>query len=357
MRTPAGDFPVQVVKKAARATWFGGLFCGIALALAACDKQNGTPDWDHPGGKAPQAEAPTPVAEPPTTLIAPAETPAPQPGVPTTAGLRLIAYNVENWLVMDRYVDKRLVRSAPKPEAEKQAAVKLLARHRPDVVGLCEIGEARDLAEIQRMLKSAGIDLPHSHYTGGTDSVRHLALLSKFPIISTAKPAETEFRLQGRTFGINRGILDVTIRAHGKPYRLLGVHLKSKRPTEEADQEEMRIHEARLLRRHVDAILRQDRNARLIVYGDFNDTRATRTMKTVTGGYDDPGYLTAIPFKDARGHAWTHHWAPHDIYSRIDFVMVTRALRPEVDFRGSYIVDDDEWSQASDHRPLVAIFR
>ena len=353
--SPAADCSNRLrTNKVVRATWFGGLLCGIALALTACDKQQETPDWDRPGA-APQVEAPAPAA---VSAPAPDETPAPKPPRSISSdGLRFITYNVENWLVMDRYVDNRLVRSAPKPVAEKVATVKLLARHRPDLIGLCEIGEAGDLAEIQQRLKAAGIDLPHSHYMGGTDAVRHLGLLSKFPITSTAKPAETEFRLQGRTFGINRGILDATIRAHGKSYRLLGVHLKSKRAVEEADQEQMRIHEARLLRRHVDSILRQDPDARLIVYGDFNDTRATRTIKTVTGSYNDPGYLTAIPFKDARGHAWTHHWAPHDIYSRIDFVMVTRALRPEVDFQGSYIVDDDEWSLASDHRPLVAIFR
>jgi endonuclease/exonuclease/phosphatase family metal-dependent hydrolase len=119
----------------------------------------------------------------------------------------------------------------------------------------------------------------------------------------------------------------------------------------------MRIHEAHLLRRHVDSILAADGDARLVVYGDFNDTRPTRAFKTVTGSFNDEGYLTAIPFKDSRGHAWTHHWAPHDIYSRIDFVTVSRALRPELDFRASHIIDDADWDKASDHRAVLAIFK
>jgi endonuclease/exonuclease/phosphatase family metal-dependent hydrolase len=163
--------------------------------------------------------------------------------------------------------------------------------------------------------------------------------------------------LRGQPFAINRGILDATIMAHGKQYRFLGVHLKSKREIEDADQEEIRIHEARLLRRHVDSILKENPDARFIVYGDFNDTRPSKAFKIVTGSYDDPGYLTAIPFKDSRGEAWTHHWAMHDIYSRIDFVTVSRAMRPEVDFRASYLVDEPGWEQASDHRPMVAVFR
>jgi endonuclease/exonuclease/phosphatase family metal-dependent hydrolase len=336
----------------------------LCAGLVACGKKEGTPDWDKPGGEAPKVSSPAPSAAPETPVEpAPAEQPATAIGEtvsppPSAQGsLRFIAYNVENWLTMDRYVDDKLQRDKPKPDSEKKTVVRLLTAHKPDVIGLCEIGTAADLAEIQESLKASGLDLPHSQYVGGTDSVRHLGLLSRFPILSTAKPAETEFRLSGQTFGINRGILDATIGAHGKPYRFIGVHLKSKRPIEEADQEEMRVHEARLLRRHVDAILKEDPQARLIVYGDFNDTRPTRTFKTVTGSYNSPDYLTALPAKDSRGHAWTHHWAPHDIYSRIDFITVSRALRQELDFRASYLIDDPEWDQASDHRPILAIFR
>lgn len=365
--------PATLIKSGGITAWIGQLTASAALALAlvSCDKNAGTPDWNTPdwntpGGDSPavmvpaviEAEAP-PIqsneAEPePTPAVAPA---AEERSTESSGGFRFIAYNVQNWLTMDRYVDRQQLKSSPKPEDEKQAVIQLLADGLPDVIGLCEIGEASDLAEIQASLKAAGIDLPHSHYTGGSDPVRHLGLLSRFPILSTGKPVETDFRLQGRTFSINRGILDATIKVHGKPYRFLGVHFKSKRQTDEADQEEIRIHEARLLRRHVDALLGEDPEARLVVYGDINDTRPTKAFKTVTGSYNDPGYLTALPLKDSRGHAWTHHWAPHDIYSRIDFITVSRALRSEVDFRASHIIDVAEWDKASDHRALVAIFR
>ncbi|MES2440824.1 MAG: endonuclease/exonuclease/phosphatase family protein [Verrucomicrobiota bacterium] len=276
---------------------------------------------------------------------------------PSSEGLRFIAYNVENWLTMDRYVDGKNLKGAPKPESEKQAVVSILTRHSPDVIGLCEIGEATDLAEIQEKLKAAGLDLPHSHYTGGSDPTRHLGLLSRFPITSTAKPAETEYQLAGHTFAINRGILDATIEARGKPYRFLGLHLKSKRDSEQGDQEAIRLNEARLLRRHVDSILKSNENARLVVYGDFNDTRSAPVMKTIAGKYNAPDYLTAIPAKDSRNDAWTHHWALHDVYSRFDFIMVTRGLRSDVDFRAAKIIDDIGWEKASDHRAVMAIFK
>jgi len=335
----------------------GAVFLGcLGLATTGCDQKAGTPEWDASEDVVPAAKQ----KSAPARVYASAnssENPAATESRNTSEGLRFIAYNVENWLTMDRYVDRKLVKNLPKPEAEKQALVKLLANQAPDVIGLCEIGETRDLEEIQSDLKAAGLDLPFTHYVGGSDPVRHQGLLSKFPITSTAKPAETEFKMSGRSFGINRGILDASIVAGGKPYRFIGVHLKSKREVKDVDQEEMRIHEARLLRRHVDSVLQADADARLIVYGDFNDTRPSKAFKSVTGSYNDPGYLTAIPAKDSRGEAWTHYWEPHDIYSRIDFITVSRALRPEVDFRASRIIDDPTWNDASDHRPVLAIFK
>lgn len=349
----------------------GAVFCASLLFWSAsCGKKGSTPDWDTPGGNAPAAEASTPAKPAPAPVperlpvsearpAEPAESVSTDPAGASGEGLRFISYNVENWLTMDRFDEKehKTSKDSPKPDSEKKALIGIIVGNSPDVVGLCEIGDARDFAEIQESLKAAGLDLSHSHYTGGSDPVRHLAILSRFPILSTAKPTETEYQMQGQTYAINRGILDATIEARGKKYRFLGVHLKSKREVDGIDQEEMRVHEARLLRRHVDSILQADAEARLVVYGDFNDTRPTKALKTVTGSYNDPGYLTAIPVKDSRGEAWTHYWAPHDIYSRIDFVHVSRALRPEVDFRASRIIDDANWNDASDHRPLLAIFK
>jgi endonuclease/exonuclease/phosphatase family metal-dependent hydrolase len=67
--------------------------------------------------------------------------------------------------------------------------------------------------------------------------------------------------------------------------------------------------------------------------------------------------ITPIYLKDSQGEAWTHHWSGEDVYSRIDFVMTSATLRRDVDFRESHIIDDNLWSKASDHRPMLAVFR
>jgi endonuclease/exonuclease/phosphatase family metal-dependent hydrolase len=343
-----------------------GLVTTLSAGIISCDR-SGTPDWDRPGGGVAEGEVTS--AEPPVSQ--PAETKPVQAALPAASppalaevrsqqsqdGLRFICYNVRNWLTMDRYVDRRSLKNSPKPDDEKKAVITILARHNPDVVGLCEIGTADDLAEIQQLLKSEGIDLPHSHYAGGSDQTRRLGFLSRFPIVETGKPEKTEFQIQGKMFTWNRGVLDATIDAHGRHYRFLGVHLKSKRDVEEGDQEEIRRSEARLLRRHVDQILEKNPDERLIVYGDFNDTRASVAAKHAVGSYNDPKYLTAIPAVDSAGTRWTHFWALNDIYSRIDFVAVSRGLKPDTRFDDAKILDDPEWEKASDHRALLTVFR
>lgn len=257
---------------------------------------------------------------------------------------------------MDRYVDRKSLKNASKPDSEKNAVINILARHQPDVIGLCEIGTLEDLAEVQSLLKEKGLDLPHSRYVGGSDPVRHLGLLSRFPITSTGAVEESDYQLSGKTFAINRGIMDATVEARGKSYRFVGVHLKSKREVESGDQEAMRRNEAKLLRKHLDGIFKQDTDARLIVYGDFNDTRNSSAFKAATGPYNSPTFLKPLFLKDSVGTSWTQFWSYQDVYSRLDFVTVSKSIEDEVDLKASKVIDDTEWDKASDHRAVLVTF-
>jgi endonuclease/exonuclease/phosphatase family metal-dependent hydrolase len=315
-------------------------FVCILLGLTGCERKRGTPEWTQPA-----AIAPTPA--PPVAASPPAEEPVP---------FRFVAYNLQNWLTQERATDQGLM-PASKPEPSKAAAIGLLASARPDVLGLCEIGDREDLADVQRRLKAAGIDLPHAHFTSGVDSTRRLGLLSKFPILATASPGNLDYRLGGRAFGMQRGILNATIEIAGNPVRFIGVHLKSKRPVPEGDQAEMRLHEAHLLRRHLDTLLAAHPHERLIVYGDFNDTKASDTLKTIQGPFNHPRFLGAIPLADRQGNAWTHAWEAEDLYSRYDWILTSQSLKTRIDSPGCRIVDEPGWREASDHRPVLAVFK
>lgn len=330
----------------------GALFClGLALVSSSCGEERRTQNW---GEEKKQAERePSTSSKPKPRFSKPRSGNEQRSG----AGLRFVSYNVENWLTMERSISGGAREMAPKPESEKKAVIDLIVKQQPDVLGLAEIGNQDDLADIQKRLQAEGLDLPVSHVASGTDPVRRLGLLSRFQIEATAKPKATTFELQGRTYGINRGILDVTIEKGDLSYRFLGVHLKSKRDSPEVNEDEMRIHEAGLLRRHVDGILKADSAARLVVFGDFNDSRNSSAIKTVMGSYGDNNSLMPIRLRDSRGHSWTHFWDYEDVYSRLDYVAVSDALKAEVDYKSSCVIDEPIWEKASDHRPLLVVFR
>ena len=325
-----------------RAIW---LPVAVALGIAGCDEPM-TPSWDL--RESPPAAEETPPPAPATT---------PPPTAENPERLRFINQNVQNWLSMRRTVDGEQLEEAPKPDEQKRALITMIARHQPDVFGISEVGTPQDLADIRDRLRAAGVDLPHMHHHQGIDSVRALGLLSRHPISPANEPADVAFRLAGRDFEMLRGILDATVTTpDGREFRFLGVHFKSKRETSRYDQAQFRIREAHGLRNHIDAILRADPAARLVVFGDLNDTRRSQTVVTVVGSGGSARQLIPAPARDSRGQMWTHHWSYQDVYSRIDYVFVTEALRDEAQLRESRVIDDPEWRDASDHRPILLDF-
>ncbi len=268
------------------------------------------------------------------------------------------AYNVRNWLLMERFDGKAVVQNAAKSGQEKQAVIQTLAAIRPDILGLSEIGNAGDLAEIQAMLKAAGFDLPHSEVAQGGDPTRRLGLLSRFPIASRQSQEKLQYDLDGRIMPVQRGILDVTLSLREDfQLRCLGVHFKSKREVGDGDQALMRRNEAELLRRHIDDILERNPDTRLLAYGDFNEYRNEAAIRAVQGSRTGLTFMEDLRPADSEGEVWTHFWTAADLYSRIDYLFVNRVLKPFVMKEGTYIHRTPDFETASDHRPVVTTLR
>lgn len=257
-----------------------------------------------------------------------------------------MTYNVKNWLTSSQGREKS-------PEA-KAAVIRIISEAKPDIVGLSEIGSPEDVLEIQEMLEKSGCHLPHLHYSGGTDTIRHLVLLSRFPIVSNV---QHDPEIPGKGISMRRGILDATIDTGSDRVRFMGIHLKSKRTVPDFDQAMLRFEEATHVRNQVDLLLSEDPEALLVVYGDFNDSTRSLSTKAIFGTYRTPLYLAPVHVKDQRGESWTYFYEPEDIYSRIDFVTVSKVLKSHVDKRQSRICNDPAWNEASDHRPVLIRFQ
>jgi endonuclease/exonuclease/phosphatase family metal-dependent hydrolase len=268
------------------------------------------------------------------------------------------SYNVENYLKMKRGVGGKTVADAPKPEAEIAAVVEAIQELSPDVLGIVEIGEKADLEDLRSRLAAAGLEYPYQEWVKGSDPVRHVALLSKLPIVARNSLDEVAFELNGMQMHIGRGILDVTVELPDKsPLRLIGLHLKSRREVPEFDQVAMRAKEAWYVREHLNDVLKADPKLKLLVFGDLNDTKNEYPVKELLGSSKDPLRLKNLFLTDRYGYRWTHYWATADIYSRIDYLLVSLGLWPQIDMDKSGISSAKTWYKGSDHRAVFATIK
>jgi endonuclease/exonuclease/phosphatase family metal-dependent hydrolase len=265
-------------------------------------------------------------------------------------------YNVENYLEMNRREGGEAVLS-PKPEREKATLIRIIKDIHPDILGVAEMGPLDQFDEFQQRLKDSGLEFPFTEYVPGADQERHLALLSRFPIVERHSEKDPFFDLNGQKEPVERGFLDVTIAVNPAfRLRVVGAHLKSKLPAPSGEAL-LRRNEARLLRRHIDEVLSKDPNENLLVYGDLNDTKDQPAIQEILGARQGPNRLQEIPLADAQGDRWTYYRRLNDTYDRIDYVLADKVIWPQIDQSQSYLYRSPDWYSASDHRPVVVVIK
>lgn len=285
------------------------------------------------------------------------------PGARAETRFTVATYNVENYLVA------AAGNREAKPEPARAKVVEHLAAIRPDVLALQEIGDLPALRDLQSRLKNAGLDLPHAELVRGYDTNIFAAVLSRIPVVRRQPHENESFLLNGRRFRTSRGIVEIDLQVTpAYRFTLLTTHLKSKRTIAAADEAEMRLQEAAILRAKVDALLARDRNANILVCGDFNDTKDSPSTRALLGR----GAVRLIDTRpaerngdtlaperagwDPRHVAWTHFYGKEDSYSRIDYLLLSPGMAREWRKEGTYVFTAPNWGLASDHRPVVAEF-
>jgi Cu-Zn family superoxide dismutase len=263
----------------------------------------------------------------------------------------IAAYNVENWVLMDRDGQP----NQPKPPAEKETVFEVLTQIRPDILGIEEMGTTNELAELANGLRERGVNLPYSEWIEGADQTRHVSLLSRFPITERYSRTDYSYSVGGHPMRMERGILDVEVSVSGDySFRALVVHLKSKPLFETGDQATMRLEEAKLLRSHVGKTLKHTPGLNLIVMGDFNDTPESKPIRTIVG--ERPFALFDLMPVDSKGGNDTYCWKSRNLFSRIDYMIASLGLSNEYIEGSAHIADVPGWSDASEHRAVYARF-
>lgn len=279
-----------------------------------------------------------------------------QPEAPVTSEVSPVVialYNVENYLPMPRWINGRFRSNAGKPETEKKAVASILQGLHPDIIVLMEIGDLRQVHDLERHLREVGLSYPYLEYLQAWDPERHLLLLSRFPFIEKHSQGIIPLLVNGKMEHSPRGILDVTVQLQAEfSLRLLCIHFKSKIPVPEYDEASLRIAEAKNLKNYVEAIMRDDPKTHLLVMGDCNDTKNSKPLFTLLGNAKRPGPLQALDLTDDRRENWTEYWKEADTYSRIDYMMINQRLAPAIINEHSGIARPASWKEASDHCAL-----
>ena len=276
---------------------------------------------------------------------------------------RVATYNVENFILEP--VQNRPIK---KPFAQAKIVESILAA-RPDVIALQEMGKKTALARLQAALKAKGLNLPHAEHLSAFDTAIHVAYLSRFPFKKITRHDNESYLLNGRRLHVSRGFAEVEIALGGYSFSLITSHLKSKRKVSVADEAEMRLQEAHRLRRIIDARLKANPEMNFAVLGDFNDYYNSKPVKALIGrgksqlvdtrpgernGDSGPNRINSKWFP--RNVSWTHFYGVEDVYSRIDFVLLSPGMAREWDRGNSWIPMVANWGHGSDHRPVVTTF-
>jgi endonuclease/exonuclease/phosphatase family metal-dependent hydrolase len=262
-------------------------------------------------------------------------------------------YNLCRYSLADRDGDGQ--KNDPKPSLEHDAVIELIATAQPDILAVQEIGSPSVFEEFRYALRNAGLDYEHVEYLQRGQSEINLAVLSRFPIVARHPHTDDTYSIGDAEISVLRGFLDVEIQVTPTyRFRLMDAHLKSK-VFHTLGQTEMRRNEARLLNKHIRKILKESPEENLLVLGDFNDTYRSAPLREITGSKHE--YLQDLRPRDEAGNVWTHFSPDIDQYDRIDYTLVSHGMRPEVVIEKTRVLSDPRTYQASDHRPLIVVFR
>jgi endonuclease/exonuclease/phosphatase family metal-dependent hydrolase len=278
--------------------------------------------------------------------------------------IRIATYNVENYL--DQPTESRKQVKSAAAKAKVRESIRTL---NPDVIALEEMGTTNALLELRASLKAEGCDFPYWEHVQGFDTNIHLAVLSKLPFAARTPHTNENFLLDGRRFRVSRGFVEVEIQVNKTTtFTLLAAHLKSRRPVPNADESQLRLEEAKILREIVDARLTKNPAAKLVVLGDFNDVRSTDSTKVIIGRgkfkltdtrpaeRNGDNLPNEVPRYDPRNITWTHYYGLEDSYSRIDYLLASPAMSRAWLPQETYILTLPNWGSGSDHRPITAAF-
>jgi endonuclease/exonuclease/phosphatase family metal-dependent hydrolase len=271
---------------------------------------------------------------------------------PAEGEFSVMTFNLNDYSLMDG--DKAHDTLEPSARKETAALIDVITDAAPDILAVQEMGNPAAWADFKLRLRKAGLAYDYEEYLRVGDQDLNMAVLSRYPITAHQSHTDDRYTIGPTQFPLQRGIIEVDIGINPDyTLRLLVAHLKSNL-YHAYGQAEMRRNEARLLNKNVRASLDRHPEINLLVVGDMNVTPDTALFRDIVTYQDQPILFDLRP-ADAAGDAWTYR-ENNDSSQRLDYMLVSQGLLPEVLLDKTFAIRSRQLLQASDHRPLVATF-
>ena len=155
-----------------------------------------------------------------------------------------------------------------------------------------------------------------------------------------------------RHWAPSRKALAAEFRWRGEPLFVIACHLKSMRASSRREEDytkKQRQAQAQVIHSFAAGLLACDAQARVVVLGDMNDVRGSRTLKILKGDLLS-NLLEALP--TAQCYTRRHGYRPQ----ALDHILVSAALRRNARVHIPHVNSDNgEGERASDHDPVLAV--
>lgn len=262
------------------------------------------------------------------------------------AELRVLSYNIFNFAAA--------AQPSPKSPESRAMVTAIIAKLNPDIAVLVETSGAAAVAELVAAIKEKGVTYPFSTVVEAFDQERRIGIIAKVTPAKVEHDTTAYYNLGGKHVFVQRGFGHVIFEwNNGYRLHVVAAHLKSKM-FDPLGQTDMRRYEARQLRYLIDGIQKSDKEANILVMGDFNDTPESSPISTVCGRRSGvEKQMFDLRPVDPTNESWTHCWDEADTYSRIDYAFVSHALLPEINLDKTLLPNIQDWYIASDHRPVL----
>ena len=123
-------------------------------------------------------------------------------------GIVVATYNLENYVGAGMPAEGGKSRGKPKTDKAIAAVIRIVKEINPDILGVCEMGSPERFEDFKKRLADEGLGYVASEYVQAADPDRHLALVSRFPIVARNSQPDVAFELNGQPEKVRRGFLD-----------------------------------------------------------------------------------------------------------------------------------------------------